>query len=113
MAAAANDKASATAATRRIDCNHNGPPPFAAAHGLHHFWLGRQPFKKFLKTFILRLASRINHYPISRPCVILTAQHGLPRRKNKVGNARLSGLDAPLMLECIGTNDLNVDAPCL
>ena len=45
--------------------------------------------------------------------MILVVQHGLPCRKNKAGNARLSGLDAPLMLECIGTNDLNVDAPCL
>ena len=28
-----NDLSSATAATRRADCNHDGPPPFAAAHG--------------------------------------------------------------------------------
>ena len=28
-----NDPSSATAATRRADCNHDGPPPFAAAHG--------------------------------------------------------------------------------
>src|SRR5438093_9993762 len=29
-----NDPSSATAATRRADCNRDGPPPFAAAHGL-------------------------------------------------------------------------------
>jgi hypothetical protein len=29
----ANDKSSATAATRRAACNRDGPPPFAAAHG--------------------------------------------------------------------------------
>src|SRR5437867_3814756 len=29
----ANDPSSATAATRRADCNRDGPPPFAAAHG--------------------------------------------------------------------------------
>ena len=28
-----NDPTSATAATRRADCNCDGPPPFAAAHG--------------------------------------------------------------------------------
>jgi hypothetical protein len=28
-----NDPSSATAATRRADCNRDGPPPFAAAHG--------------------------------------------------------------------------------
>src|SRR5438093_1648282 len=28
-----NDPNSATAATRRADCNRDGPPPFAAAHG--------------------------------------------------------------------------------
>jgi hypothetical protein len=28
-----NDPSSATAATRRTDCNCDGPPPFAAAHG--------------------------------------------------------------------------------
>src|SRR5438046_2645607 len=28
-----NDPNSATAATRRADCNRGGPPPFAAAHG--------------------------------------------------------------------------------
>ena len=28
-----NDPSSATAATRRADCNCDGPPPFAAAHG--------------------------------------------------------------------------------
>ncbi|EEF60623.1 hypothetical protein Cflav_PD6214 [Pedosphaera parvula Ellin514] len=29
-----NDRTSATAAMRRADCNGDGPPPFAAAHGL-------------------------------------------------------------------------------
>jgi hypothetical protein len=72
-----------------------------------------QAVEKFLKTFIFRFASCINHYPISRPRVILTAQHGLPRRQNKAGNARLSGLDALPMIECIGTNYLYVDAPHL
>src|SRR5436190_10436783 len=28
-----NESSSATAATRRIACNRDGPPPFAAAHG--------------------------------------------------------------------------------
>src|SRR6266849_8691074 len=28
-----NDPSSATAATRRADCNRDSPPPFAAAHG--------------------------------------------------------------------------------
>jgi hypothetical protein len=28
-----NDPSSATAATKRADCNHDGPPPFAAAIG--------------------------------------------------------------------------------
>ena len=28
-----NDPSSTTAATRRADCNRDGPPPFAAAHG--------------------------------------------------------------------------------
>ena len=28
-----NDPSSATAATRRADCNRDGPPPFAAAYG--------------------------------------------------------------------------------
>jgi len=28
-----NDPSSATAATRRADCNRDDPPPFAAAHG--------------------------------------------------------------------------------
>jgi len=28
-----NDPSSATAATRRVDCNRDGLPPFAAAHG--------------------------------------------------------------------------------
>jgi hypothetical protein len=31
-----NDPSSATAATRRTDCNRDGPPPFAAAHGRGH-----------------------------------------------------------------------------
>src|SRR5437867_8917230 len=30
---ATNDPSSATAATGRADCNCDGPPPFAAAHG--------------------------------------------------------------------------------
>jgi hypothetical protein len=28
-----NDPSSATAAAKRADCNPDGPPPFAAAHG--------------------------------------------------------------------------------
>jgi len=33
MSPLSNDPSSATAATRRADCNRDGPPPFAAAHG--------------------------------------------------------------------------------
>jgi hypothetical protein len=38
-----NDPSSATAATGRADCNHDGPPPFAAAHlgGVRRSWLGQ------------------------------------------------------------------------
>lgn len=35
-----NDPSSATAAKRRGDCNHDGPPPFAAAHSLGVFLAG-------------------------------------------------------------------------
>jgi hypothetical protein len=48
---APNDPSSATAATRRADCNRDDPPPFAAAHGYASFiflWeplFSRQPQK--------------------------------------------------------------------
>jgi hypothetical protein len=68
---------------------------------------------EFFKRFIVRLSGCINHYAFSRPSVIFAALHIFPRRKNEASHARRSGLDAPPMLKGIGTNYLNVNAPCL
>ena len=56
-----NDPSSATAATRRADCNCDGPPPFASAHGLaaeqyqqcHRDLRHFLPFRSILRTKLL------------------------------------------------------------
>src|SRR2546426_855123 len=67
-----NDPGSATAATRRADCNRDGPPPFAAA------WLGRAS--------VNQVRAKVRNFPIFdflNPLVQASSVH-LPKLATKL-----------------------------